>query len=303
MIQSSPASRVRVEQLESQVERLGVEFWSGVRHGVGLKRFRDILIQIGRPADYLRIRILARVRQLLAETYAHAGYSSSAIKEGLISLLLSRAAHQSSGEAVDLERFAKTALIVSQGHLLRSEPQRAAHYLDLHQAARVRIGAPLGGEYFRQRGVVAFQAGPDGDAESRKNFEQAMIVLADTIEYGRPKKLHEVLNIGTRQMNLIGKVNWDGAAELVSYMVKTLPPGDIHVSMNVNWAAACAFTTDSPKAHQDASDLLDTHRAASAGFGHQATVAWLLSITPALPEQIRPVWVRHALYENTFKDR
>src|ERR1035438_6960519 len=99
MVRPGPSVRRRVEELESQVEQLGTEFWSGVRHGVGLKRFGNILTQIGSPADYRRIRILARVRQLLAETYAHAGYSSSAIEQALVSLLLSRAAHESSGEA------------------------------------------------------------------------------------------------------------------------------------------------------------------------------------------------------------
>jgi hypothetical protein len=130
-----------------------------------------------------------------------------------------------------------------------------------------------------------------------------MVVLAETVEYGRLKEPYEILNIGTRQMNLVGKVNWDGALALLDYMEKTLAPGEIHISMNVNWAAACGFSTDSPTANQAACELLDRHRAASVGFGHQATVAWLLGITPALPAKIRPDWVRHALYENTFKDR
>ena len=130
-----------------------------------------------------------------------------------------------------------------------------------------------------------------------------MQILAETVEYGRNKEFYEVLNIGTRQMNLLGKPNWESAAELVNYMVTTLPPGDIHIPMNVNWAVACAFSIDSPKAHQDANELLSRYRAASAGFGHQATVAWLLSLTPELPEKIRAAWVRHALYENTFKNR
>jgi hypothetical protein len=302
-VRPNPASRRRLNELEEKVEKLGAMFWSGVRHGRGIHRFREVLIEIGRPAHYRRIRILARVRQLLAETYAHVGYSASALEEALTSLLLSRTAYDESQDAHDLEQFAKTTLIVSQTHLLRYEPEQAARYLDLHRDARARISQPLGGEYFRQRGAVAFQSGGEADEEARRNFQSAMTVLAETIEYGQLKEQYEVLNIGTRQMNLLGKVNWEGAMELADYMIHTLPPGEIHISMNVNWAAACGLSTDSPRANLAAAELLDQYRAASVGFGHQATVAWLLSLSPALPRQIRAAWVRRALYENTFKDR
>ena len=143
MVKPDRASSLKVEALDDQLDQLGAQFWSGVRYGIGLKRFGNILAQLSSPADYRKIRVLARVRHLLAETYAHAGYSSSAIEEGLASLVLSRAAHDTSGEALDLERYAKTALIVSQGHLLRNEPDRAAHYLDLHRDARLRLALRL----------------------------------------------------------------------------------------------------------------------------------------------------------------
>lgn len=302
-VRLNPAGRVRLNVLEDRVEQLGAAFWSGVRHGVGIDRFREILIEIGRPAHYRRIRVLARVRQLLSETYAHAGYSLSAIEQSLTSLLLSRAACHESGESHDLDQFAKTALILSQAYLLRQEPESAAYYLDLHRDARDRIGAPLGGEYFRQRGVVAFQSGKAFDEEARRNFLRAMTTLAETVEYGRVKQHYQVLNIGTRHMNLLGPVDVDSAFDLVDYMVITLPAGEIPISMNVNWAAACGFSTDSPHAHQDAINLLHQYREASVGFGHQATVAWLLSLTPSLPRNVWPDWVRYALYENTFRDR
>jgi hypothetical protein len=104
-------------------------------------------------------------------------------------------------------------------------------------------------------------------------------------------------------MNLLGDIDWDGSLQLLDFMLKTLDPGDIQISMNVNWAAACGFSIDSPRANLSAIELLNRHRGASVGFGHQATVAWLLSLTPGLPKKIRPTWVRRALYENTFRDR
>ncbi len=298
-----PKGEGNLKDLSERVEQVGAAFWSGVRFGTGLARFAPLLVEIGRPAHFRRIRVLARLRQLIAETYAHAGYSSSATVQGLTAMLLSRVAYQESGQALDLEQFAKTALIVSQAHLLRHQPDRAAFILDLHKSARERIGASLGGEYFRQRGAVAFQLGTDLDEEARRNFSLAARTLADTVEYGRAKQPYEVLNIGQRQMNLLGDVDWDGSQELLDFMLKTLEPGEIQISMNVNWAAACGFSTDSAKANQSAIELLDHHRGASVGFGHQATVAWLLGLTPALPKKIRREWVRRALYENTFRDR
>ncbi len=295
-----PPDRTRLGDLEERIEQFGTEFWDGVRFGVGLSRLKAMLIDVGRPARLDRVRAKARIRHLIAETYTHAGYSRSAITEGLAALLLWRAAHEQSHDTHDLEQYARTALIISQSHLLRQEPGRAQHFLDLYQAARNRIDRPLGGEYFRQRGAVAFQNGDD--QEARRNFKSAMKILAETIEYGRPKEEHEVLNIGTRQMNLLTPVNWEDAQKLHNYMVKTLPPADIHISMNVNWAAACGFSIDSPAANRAASELLDRFRDTSVGFGHQATAAWLLKLTPALPARLRADWVRHALYENTFKD-
>jgi hypothetical protein len=301
-VRLDPAARLRLSDLEERVEELGATFWSGVPHGVGIRKLQDTLIEIGRPAHYRRIRILARLRQLLAETYAHTGYSATAVNEAIVSLLLSKASYDESSDPVDLKQFARTALIISQGHLLRREPQTAAQYLDLYRDAHTRIGVPLGAEYSRQRGAVAFQLGPTCDEEARRNFKEAARLLEMTVEYGRPKQRYEVLTIGLRQMNLLGKVDWDAAQQLLDYILRTLRPGEIHISMNVNWTAACGFSTDSPSAHEQASELLIRHRDASVGFGHQATVAWLLSLTPALPPNIRSHWVRHALYENTFRN-
>jgi hypothetical protein len=293
--------KLRLELLENQIERLGSSFWSGVRFGAGIKPLHALLAYIGRPAHPRRIRTLARLRQLIAESYVHTGYSRSAIEEGLKSLHLSRVAFEDSGEASDLESLAKTALLISQAHLLRQEPARAKVFLDMHQQARARIRLPLGGEYRRQRGAVAFQRGDDEIA--RKWFGEATNVFSETIEYGRPKQRYEILTIGQRQTNLLGTVDWDGSQELLEYMLKATPPGDIHVSMSINWTAACGFSINSPSANQRASELLEASKGASLGFGHQATVAWLLGLSPKIPASLRREWVRFALYFNAFRNK
>ena len=121
------AERRGLDDLEALVEELGVAFWSGVRHGTGLARLRAMLQYIGRPAHFRRIRILARLRYLLAETYTHAGYSSTAIEQALTSMLLSKAAFDEGSEALDLERFGNVALLISQSYLLRQDQIGRAH--------------------------------------------------------------------------------------------------------------------------------------------------------------------------------
>jgi hypothetical protein len=290
-------------EFEAQVENLGATFWQGVRYGAGIDSLRLLRAHIGRPAHFRRIRLLARVQQLIAETYAHVGYSLSAVEFGLAAMLLSRAAYQDSGDSIDLKQFATTALIVSQAHLLRQEPDKAAWALRLYKSAHKRINLPLGAEYFRQRGAVVFQSGPLFDETARKYFKRAARKLSETVEYGHAKQPYEVLNIGQRHMNLLGPVDVDGSHQLLDFMLKTLSPGELPISMTLNWAAACGFSTDSPPANQSASELLERNHDASIGFGHQATVAWLLSLSPDLPLKLRPAWVRLALYENSFRNR
>jgi hypothetical protein len=293
--------KVRLGLLEKQIEQMGVSFWSGVRFGAGLSPLHELLSYVGRPAHPRRIRALARLRQLIAESYVHTGYSRSAIEEGLQSLHLSRVAFDESGDAADLEALAKTALLISQSHLLRQEWALAKRFLDMHQQAHARIRLPLGGEYHRQRGAVAFQCGEDEIA--RRWFGEATNVFSETIEYGRHKQRYEILTMGQRQTNLLGAVDWDGSQELLEYMLQATPPGGIHTSMSINWTAACGFSIDSSSANQRASELLEMSKDASLGFGHQATVAWLLGLSPRIPASLRREWVRFALYFNAFRNK
>lgn len=184
--------------------------------------------------------------------------------------------------------------------MLRLEPEQANEYLLLHEQASNRAGAEAGAEFHRQTAVVRFQ-NKDWSA-ARVNFERAAETLSDTVEYGREKKLYEVLNIGKRQLNLLDPVDWDGAQELLAYMESCLPPSDIHRSMNLNWTVACGFATDSPSAQLRAQELIEGQPSLSDGFGHQATVSRLLAITPILPKTLRASWVRHALYENALRN-
>ena len=292
-------ARARIQDLEEQIETFGTTFWSHVRFADGVDPLLHFEEQLGYPSHYRFVRVLARLHQLLSENHVHVGFARSAIKEGLKSIHLSRFAYHDSGESrFDLEQIAKTALLISQACLLRMEGGSAEKYLDLYEAATERARLSPGGEYFRQRGVVRFQSGQDDAA--RPCFEKAAIELAHSRSYGKDRMPHEVLNIGQRQTNLLGTPDWDQAQELFDYMLKHLAPGEIHISMNLNWAAATAFATDSASAQRRAMELLDEHFTASEGYGHQRTIAKLLRMTVDLPSRLRSTWVRRSLYENAF---
>ena len=292
--------RRRLTELEEKIDLLGREFWRGVRFGAGLQRLRNLRQEIGFVSHVPRIRLRARLEHLVAETHLHVGRSASALQTAFLALHLWRTAWAESQDAFDLRGIARTALLLSQAHLLRHEPDTARGYLDLHEHASSRARSAPGAEFYRQRAVASFQE--HRWDQSCVDFERAASALAVTVEYGRGKERYEVLNIGQRQLNLLTPVNWEGALELLAYMESALSPGDIHRSMNLNWTVACGFATDDPKTHLQAQDLLEKQSALSDGFGHQATVSRLLSLTPALPPNLKADWVRHALYENAFRN-
>jgi hypothetical protein len=177
----------------------------------------------------------------------------------------------------------------------------AAHHLEIHRQASVRAGIPLRAEYYHQLGTVAFLR--QEYLAAKPHFTQSMDVLAETVDYGRSKQKHEILDIGLRHMNLLPPVNWDGAQELSDYMFQCWPEDDIHVSLSANFTAACGFLTDSPSIQRQATELLYQYEDASRGFSRQETSTRLLMLTPELPAGIRADWARLALYQNAFGNR
>ena len=299
------AEKRRLAKLESQTEAAAADFWKGVRFEQGIGRFEEILRETRYPAHHRRIRLRARLRQLIAETHLHAGRSSSAIYQGLLSLHLYRIASQEAAteqdRTADLENLGRSARLISQGCLLRLEPDAAAHYLQIHQSASKAGGKDVRPEYYHQLATIVFQTRKEDDS-ARKFYEQAMSRLARIADYDRPKGQHEIWDIGRRHTNLLEPLDWDGAQELLEFALAQYPSGDIHHAINVNWTAACGYSTDSDKAHTRATEILNEHRMIADGFGHQATTYRLLRLTQNLEMALRPDWVRYVLYENALRD-
>jgi hypothetical protein len=200
----------------------------------------------------------------------------------------------------DVREFIKSALIASQGNLLAGRPAAALPILDIIRDAAQTIGAPLGSDYYRQRGVALFQAGSRYDDETRKSFEQSEQQMRRLGEAGSEA---QALMTGTRHTNMLGKPDWDGALKVLEIVQSTFSADSLEASMTRHWAAACGLLTDDNRIRQRASDLLRDNQETAARFGHQATISKLLSMTSelGLPKGLLAVWVRKSLYQNAFR--
>jgi hypothetical protein len=308
------ANDLRIDDLEETVETIAAQFWDIVRFESGACAFRELLPEIGRPSHYRRIRLRARLCQILCELFLHSGRCASALSFGLKSLHLYRISYEESKGAGsarvaghrqvdDLAGIARTARLISQVHLLRRETADAERYLGVHESACSRGGVEPRPEYFHQRATICFQNGDDEGA--RRFYQRAMLELSRVVDYGQARAEHEVRDIGERQLHLVGTPDFDGTAGalgLFEYMRATLKPGDIHVATSLAWTVSCGFSTDSVSVQTGAMDLLDRHWDSALGYRRQETVFRLLRMTLDIPSHLRSGWVRHVLYSNESKD-
>jgi hypothetical protein len=166
--------------------------------------------------------------------------------------------------------------------------------------AAERIGAPLGSDYYRQRGVALFQLGSSHDDEARKSFQQSEQQMRRLGEGGSEA---QVLMTGIRHINLLGMPDWEGTLRVMDAASSTFAPDSLEISMARHWAAACGLLIDDGRIRQRVMELLDENQTTAGRFGHQATISKLLSITPelGLPRGLMAIWVRKALYQNRFR--
>jgi hypothetical protein len=294
-----------LEAMEAMTDAAAAEFWAGVPFEQGINKFENILRKTRRPVHHRRIRLRARLRQLIAETHLHAGRSASAIVEGLKSLHLYRIANHElpadSKDKSDLENVGRSARLISQAYLLRHDPACAKRFLDMHAEVSQSLGKVVRPEYYHQMGTVALQH--EGQDEAARIFyRKAEDAIKRISDYGETKKQHEIWDIGRRHLNLLEPVDWPGSQEVLTYALEKYPVGDIHHAINVNWTAACGFCTDSNEAHVRAIEILNEHPLVADGFGHQATTYCLLRLAQNLAPNLRGQWARFVLYENALRD-
>ncbi len=284
------------EQVEARFEshRQQYRFLDGARSLLQLKQ------KLGHMSEARRIAVAGVLEQKISWFLVHSGFTRSAISHASLSLWLLQTAYYRLGRRDDVREFIKSALIASQGNLLAGRPTASLPILDMIRDAAQTIDAPLGSDYYRQRGVVLFQLGNRYDDETKKSFEQSEQQMRCLGEAGSQA---QALMTGTRHSNLLGKPNWDGALKVLEIVQTTFSGDSLEASMTRHWAAACGFLTDDNKVRQRARELCEDNLATAARFGHQATISKLLSMTPelGLPKGLQAVWVRKSLYQNAFR--
>ena len=198
------------------------------------------------------------------------------------------------------EEFIRSALIGSQALLLGRNPSEALCLLDTAGAAAAWVRQPIGSDHFRQRGVALFQLREDDAAADC--FRKAVTAMEHLNEARNPAQL---VMTGPRHINLLGKLQWDGAREVLDTAKRGFGETSLEAVMAQHWAAACGLSTDSTRVNEDAVRLLDAPIALAPQFGHQATIRKLLALTPdlGLDTRLRQAWVRRALYENASRTR
>ena len=141
------------EQVEARFEshRQQYRFLDGARSLLQLKQ------KLGHMSEARRIALAGVLEQKISWFLVHSGFTRSAISHASLSLWLLQTAYYRLDRNV--REFIKSALIASQGNLLAGRPAASLPILDIILAAAQTIGAPLGSDYYRQRGVALFQAG------------------------------------------------------------------------------------------------------------------------------------------------
>ena len=286
--------------LEEQVEARFESHRQQYRYLDGARSLLQLKQKLGHISEARRIALAGVLEQKISWFLVHSGFTRSAVSHASLSLWLLQTAYYRLGRRDDVREFIKSALIASQGNLLAGRPAASLPILDIIRDAAQTIGAPLGSDYYRQRGVALFQLGSRYDDETKKSFEQSERQMRRLGEAGSEA---QALMTGARHVNILGKPDWDGALKVLEIVQSTFSADSLEASMTRHWAAATAFLTDDNQVRQRATELLQDNQVTAARFGHQATISKLLSMTPelALSKGLQAVWVRKSLYQNAFR--
>jgi hypothetical protein len=291
-------SNKRIEEIKEF--ELGIEtdqqlYASSGRYEDGLLRMRSNIRKLGEPHSALLVRILARLRHHSAWFLVHLGRTRTAIDQARRSMALSATALHECGESIDLIHIADAALILSMAYQLRNMPEASLKVLATVSTIHRRFGTDGGSEYFRQLGTAQMQLLED---------DAAVKSLGQSADAGRRDGLPPAtvaLN-STRQITLLNRPQWQGSRDTLADATRGIPESDIRYAMNVHWRVATGLATGDAKMVDRAMELLGPKP--PAYFGHQATIRYLLELTPriGLEGETLKRWIRYLLYANVFRD-
>jgi len=289
-------------ELAEEVERAEQDFWKSVRSLAGIPRYGELLQRLSERSeeDILARRLRARLKKMIAETYAHAGYVKSAIALATEALDIDLKLYGETESKDDLVNYAKTCLLMSLAHTQREEWKAALEIIERAERAFAAADIPVDPELYRQRAFIFFEQGKNEEAE--RLFKTAFQVFPAHREFlGFGPGEHAQHDVGLRPLAVLSG-DFENALENLD-IASAWPAGDIHHAINLNWAIATALLSDSPEAKRFAEENISRATLESRGFGHQATIIRLLAMTPRIPKEHRSDWIRFALNYNAYRNR
>jgi hypothetical protein len=293
--------RKRLESFENRLQSQFGEYAKAEHFAVGVQALRNFLPYVANAAHPEVLRLKALVNQHIAWLLVHDGQSESAIhyaREAMASALA--AFDHSLGDRRFLKEYGEAALITSNAMLTAHRPDEALQVLSEADAAVLAREGKIGSEHYRLSGTALFQKNEDEAAT--KQFGNARSAAEQT-GYEHPVQLQMT---SERQMNVLNPSKGISRAfELCEGAKQYFGAGSIEHVMTVHWAAAAVFSSDSQADAEQAIELLREVQVPARAFGHQATINFLLSITPSLqlPLPKRTPWIRFLLYENSARSK
>jgi hypothetical protein len=294
---------IRLTELEQQIDAFGRHFWRKVRDHEGAKELGLLLRKVSRPSfENLALRrAAAKLYHLLAEIYLHAGCCRSSLEFGVRAYQAEEELYRETVSRNELFSIGKTSLLISQALINRSEFDAALPWINRSRKAFAAGCHQIDPEHYKQLATVQFHG--NAIKEAQKNYRLAGQILAN-YKYKPIATAAEVKDISERHLYVTEhSSDWEKAFDLAEYALKSWPKGDIHKSLNVNWAAAAGLSTDSPEGNRRAISLLRDKADLSRGYLHPQTVTELLLMTPHLPRKLRPQWTRFSLHYNAFRNK
>lgn len=293
---ASPTLNWLAEQVDTRFEsnQQQYQFLRGAHSLLLLKQ------KLGHVSEGRRLAMAGVLEQKIAWFFVHSGFTRSAVNHASRSLWLLQAAYYRLGRQDDVREFIKALLILSHANLLAGRPTAALQLLDIGRHAADSIGAQPGSDYYRQRGVAFYQLGSTHDDEAKEMFtrsEQQMSRL------GEARNEAQAMMTGSRYVSLLHRPDWENALQVLETVEGTFGSRSIETSITRHWTAACGLLTDDDKLRQQAREIIGEAGTTASQFGHQATISKLLSITPelGLSRGLQALWIRKALYQNTFR--
>jgi hypothetical protein len=294
------AQRRNVEALTLDVDRIRREAEATGDFRTGVDQLVRMSMFLGRPQSVDLVRLRARLRWHTSWCLVHSGFSRSAAVAAWRAMADFRYCFSQAEHPSDIQMLQTVGLVASLAQLLRRRPSRARQFLNVVDGVTRNARGPLPADYYRQQGMASFQLGDDEGA--RRLLAQGALALAEQ----EPHRKTLDIRFSEFRLTLCQRaIDWDRTTELLNEIQMAFGRGSLKASMMAHWTAAAGFSTDSPRIHQECADLLRENSAVASRFGHQATLSRLLRLTPdlRLPDDLRRVWLRHAMYANVFSRR